>query len=347
MKGFYPNTIEDFLKFPEFIEWVNNPTFESNEAWEKWCQIHPDKIQLLQHAKDLLHSMQLEEENSMGLMDREKLLDTLLVENSIYKKKRIQDHRDRLRRNTSYWVRGIAASLLLMGVLILGKVMELHENGFDNRKLTWVEKEVPRGMKKVFFLPDGTKVTLNAGSVLSYASNFETNRSVKLQGQAYFEVQRDEEHPFSILSGEITTTVLGTSFDVKAYDDEEELHVAVMSGKVEVKSKKGLVSYLEKGEVSYYSPDLPAMRKSGFDYEELIGWKDKIIKFNQSNYEQVFNTLSKWYDIDFKVDPALKLHGKYTAKFVNQSLPNVLIGLEHSSNLNFKIKGRTVLVSSK
>ncbi|QDH79870.1 FecR family protein [Echinicola soli] len=347
MKGFYPNTIEDFLKFPAFIEWVNDPTMESNEQWEKWCQKYPDKVHLLQHAKDLLHSMQLEETNSMELRERDKLLDTLLVENSAYKKKRIRDHRDRLRKNTTYWIRGVAASLLLIGVLVLGKVLVLDEKGIDQQKITWTEKAVPRGMKKMIYLPDGTKVTLNSGSVLSYASNFENNRSVKLKGQAFFEVQRDKDHPFRIKSGEITTTVLGTSFDVKAYDDEQELHVAVMSGKVEVESERGLVSYLEKGEVSYYRPDLPAMRKSGFDYEELIGWKHKIIKFNQASYQQVFSTLSKWYDVDFKVDPALKIHGKYTAKFQNQSLPNVLIGLEHSSNLDFRIKGKTVLVSSK
>jgi len=214
-------------------------------------------------------------------------------------------------------------------------------------QIAWIKKVVPRGMKKVFTLPDGSVVTVNSGSELSYSSDFENDRLVKLKGQAFFEVTKDPEHPFRIMSGDITTKVLGTSFDVKAYEDDRDIHVAVMTGRVEVKSEAGLNSYLTTGEVTYYVPKFQVMRKADFDYEELIGWKDKVIKFNRSSYHDVFQTLSNWYDVDFVIDPSLQLRGRYTARFKDQSLPNVLIGLEHSSNLKFDIQGNKIVVKRK
>jgi len=65
MKGFHPKNIEDFLKHPDFIAWVNRPTLSTDRYWEEWCAKNPDKIHLLQHARELLHGMKLEESNKM------------------------------------------------------------------------------------------------------------------------------------------------------------------------------------------------------------------------------------------------------------------------------------------
>ncbi|WP_192350093.1 FecR family protein [Algoriphagus sp. Y33] len=348
MNGFHPRSIEDFLKCADFIDWINNPKPNTDKFWEDWCARNPDKINMLQHARELLQGMKLEENNKLDKKERNQILEKLIIENRAYNRRRITEYREKMSRSTSIRIRAVAASVVLIGVLFFGRsLLTEKENTPVHNEISWVTKVVPRGIKKVFTLPDNSVVTVNSGSEFSYSSDFSNDRMVKLKGQAFFEVTSDPKRPFRVVSKDITTMVLGTSFDMKAYDDGSDLHVAVVSGKVEVKTEVGLNSLLTKGEVSFYNPELQAMQKTDYDYEELIGWKDKIIKFDRASYNEVFRVLSNWYDIDFIVDPSLRLRGKYTAKFKDQSLPNVIIGLEHSSNLKFEFQGKQVLVSRK
>ncbi len=91
----------------------------------------------------------------------------------------------------------------------------------------------PFGARVSFSLPDGTTGMLNSGSKLSYSLPFKNNRQIKLEGEAWFEVRHDEEYPFEIRTGNSTLKVLGTSFNMSAYPDENYVEVVLQNGKVE------------------------------------------------------------------------------------------------------------------
>ena len=96
----------------------------------------------------------------------------------------------------------------------------------------------PFGMLSTITLPDGSKVILNAGTTITYPNAFVSkNREVEINGEAFFEVAHDAEHPFIVKANQINVEVLGTQFNVKAYEEDDWIEVSLSEGKVEVQSK--------------------------------------------------------------------------------------------------------------
>ncbi|MDN3670427.1 FecR domain-containing protein [Echinicola jeungdonensis] len=347
MKRFDPENIEDFLKHPDFVKWVHQPTSKSDRYWNNWCTRNTKKVHLLRHAKEIIQGMKLEEQNEMSSEDHQMIREKLLAENKKFNSVSKTKGNNGNSKLLLAWASGIAASILILGFLYFGPNRRSEQVACPEKKVEWISKRVPRGVKKIYTLPDGTKVTMNSGSWLSYREDFEENRVVRLYGQAFFEVTKDPEHPFEIYSKYLKTQVLGTSFDVKSYKDEDKVHVAVVTGKVKVQTSEGITNEMTPGEATFYNKKDKSLTEAKYEYEDLIGWKEKILKFNRLTYPEVFKQLSRWYDVDFVVDEGVALRGQYTAKFNNQSLSNVLIGLSYSSNLSFDIQGKKVLVKQK
>lgn len=132
-------------------------------------------------------------------------------------------------------VAGIAAAIALIGGFSLSYLF----NGGDNWVASRFENVVmaPSGQKSQLLLPDGTEVWLNSGSRLSYSYEFNTlDRVVNLEGEAFFDVKKDQQHPFVVKTGMVEVKVHGTSFNVQAYTDEEDIRVALLHGKVSLLS---------------------------------------------------------------------------------------------------------------
>jgi len=138
-------------------------------------------------------------------------------------------------------------------------------------------------------LPDGTRVWLNQNTKIEYPKQFASNeRMIKLNGEAFFEVKRDPSRPFIISSGVIKTTVLGTSFNVKAYNgNAPEVHVR--TGKVKVESKQNAV-FIEKGYAAIYVPTNKSMKKEKTTIVEPE-WKKVLIDVDGLTLEQIIQKL--------------------------------------------------------
>ncbi|KFF02669.1 FecR family protein [Flavobacterium reichenbachii] len=142
---------------------------------------------------------------------------------------------------------------------------------------------------RLLTLPDGTRVWLNQNSEIHYPSNFQENeRTVTLKGEAFFEVKRDTSRPFIISSGTIKTTVLGTSFNVKAYDDKQP-EVNVRTGKVKVETAENAV-FLERGYKAVYASKTSMVNKEKTDVYEP-DWKKVLIYADGLTLEEVLNQL--------------------------------------------------------
>jgi len=204
----------------------------------------------------------------------------------------------------------------------------------------------PRGGTYQITLPDGTKVWLNADSKLDFPVRFANNsRSVSLKGEAYFEVTADAARPFVVQSSGQKVTVLGTHFNINAYDDELAVTTTLLEGSVRIdsKSEKSFQSLmLYPGQQSIVTADAISMEK--VDPDDYIDWKNGKFVFSDESIASIMRKVARWYDVDVVfegIDQNEKFWGS-VSRFEN--VIKVLENLELTGGINFEIKGRTIFV---
>ena len=155
--------------------------------------------------------------------------------------------------------------------------------------------KIPRGMNKQITLTDGTKVWLNAESTLEYPETFEgkPNREVYLKGEAYFEVTKDAEHPFRVKTDALETLVLGTSFNVRAYS-EDDTQVTLVKGSVKVSDNRQNELCLQPGEHTDEKLNKTQVEKA----EDYHSWAEGIFYFDNTELIEIMRELGRWYNIN-------------------------------------------------
>lgn len=171
---------------------------------------------------------------------------------------------------------------------------------------------VPYGKRSKIKLSDNTSVWLNSGSKLVFPAAFENSkREVYLKGEAYFEVNHDEEHPFHVHTDNMEVQVLGTSFNVSAYDDEEETNTVLVEGAVELNfqgtSLLGKASrQMEPGTIARYSNANKTLDQAVVDTRLYTSWRDGYLIFNQQPLSDILKKVSRYYNITIQLeDPNL------------------------------------------
>lgn len=157
--------------------------------------------------------------------------------------------------------------------------------------------------KTTIDLPDGSKVWLNENSVLHYATKFE-KRLVQLEGEAFFEVAKKDGQTFEIVAGESKTTVLGTSFNVRAYPDESFVEVAVETGKVQFNSlqKEEEQVILEKSEYAILTKINKKVAKQQGTQPNAKSWKNEALYLRDVKMDQAVEALERYFAIDIQVE---------------------------------------------
>lgn len=203
--------------------------------------------------------------------------------------------------------------------------------------------ETPRGGVYQVTLSDGTEVWLNAVSSIRYPSEFTgDNREVELTGEAYFDVAKGVK-PFRVKTSGMEVRVLGTAFNLMAYQDENSVQTTLVSGAVSVTDGKG-ERKLEPGEQADWKPGAPAPTVSKPDLEGVLGWKDGEFRFRKTNIASIMRQISRWYDVDVRYEgetPDFRFTGIVSRKeYVNQ----LLDALELTGEIHFKTDGKTITV---
>ncbi|WP_186755358.1 FecR family protein [Echinicola salinicaeni] len=200
------------------------------------------------------------------------------------------------------------------------------------------------GQVSSFTLPDSSKIWLSSGSSFTYPEKFGATREVALKGEAFFDVHLNPNKPFLIKSGNLSTQVLGTSFNISAYP-EENMEVAVFSGKVAVKEafEEGKTIYLTKNQMTTWKTNSGFGQTQTFEPSEMAKWRQGILTFKNAKMDEVIQQLSKWYDIQFKLN---KKPGNclYTGEFKNTSLENALNIIQYALKINYSINEKEVLI---
>jgi transmembrane sensor len=194
----------------------------------------------------------------------------------------------------------------------------------------------PLGSRVSFNLPDGTTGMLNSGSHLSYSIPFTTNRQVKLEGEGWFEVNRDENHPFEINVGISTVKVLGTSFNVSAYPVENYVEVVLQKGKVEfIKNNDNeKVAMFPSERLVFENGNIS---KSVTDPAKYNAWTEGKLVFRGDPMTEVARRIERWYNVKIILaDNELKKYS-FRATFLDDSLEEVLKFLSMTSPIRYRI----------
>lgn len=226
-----------------------------------------------------------------------------------------------------------------------GQIIYQIPNGLTNanQPAEYNTIEAPAGGQWEVILPDKSKVWLNARSSLTYPTYFAGNeRNVQLKGEAYFEIIHNEKMPFKVTSSGQTVEVLGTHFDIMAYQDEQIMRTTLLEGSVKI-SDNGNSRILVPGEQAQVS-DAAIKVTDKVDLEDVMAWKTGYFKFNES-LESIMRKIARWYDIKVtyanNVDQSLHFGGKISRY---KNLSSALKIMELTGNIHFKVEGRRVTV---
>jgi transmembrane sensor len=201
----------------------------------------------------------------------------------------------------------------------------------------------PRGGQYQIVLADGTKVWLNAASSLHFPTAFTGGqREVQLTGEAYFEVAKDKEKPFRVMTGDMRINVLGTNFNVNAYADEAAIRTSLLEGSVRI-MQGSATSLLQPGQQAILDKGTSSVKIAGADMNEVIAWKNGLFQFEGADITSIMRQIGRWYDVEIvfagKI-PAKRFNGKISRK---AELSDVLQILE-LSNVKFSIEGKKIVV---
>lgn len=224
-----------------------------------------------------------------------------------------------------------------------------YKAGGKEKEVLYNTMSTPRGGQYRLILPDGSKVWLNASSSIRYPTSFTGNgRRVAITGEAYFEVAKDPALPFRVsllpASGKagMEVEVLGTHFNVNAYDDEPLVNTTLLEGSVKVKQAAGSVM-IRPGQQAQVNPAGRISVASDVDLAGIVAWKEGHFVFRDADIKTIMHQLMRWYDVDVKYEGTIP-ERYFTADISrNKTLSGVLKILEQS-NIHFEIQGRTLTV---
>ncbi|MFD0793917.1 FecR family protein [Mucilaginibacter litoreus] len=237
------------------------------------------------------------------------------------------------------WV--VAASLIVL-IAVTGITYKYRTTILDVvSPIAKIEITTSKGQIASLTLADGTKVWINGESKLTYPEEFRgEKREVQLTGEAFFDVAHDANKAFIVNTGSIKTHVLGTSFNVKAYKDEDYIKVDVASGKVGVVAPSVKTVYLTpKQEAVIDKNNYAAIKNHGVDMGVLTSWRDGSFIVKNMPLPEVLSAIQRRFGIKIKADDNL-VNCSITANFTNVSFENVM------KIVSKLVKGRTIAVDN-
>lgn len=241
-----------------------------------------------------------------------------------------------------------------------------------NRKAVDFDTEIVsgKGMRKKITLPDGTLVWLNAGSKLSYDSdlNKKERRLVYLVGEAFFDVAHEQNRPFIVRTNKISIKVLGTAFNVKAYELDQVSEATLLRGSIELsvnnksqqkillkpsekfaltenrtaKDEKALLQ--DSGDLTLKIENIAPVRIAGQDYIEETSWKDDVLVFKNESFEELKPKLERWFNVQIEIAGNVPKSYRFTGIFKNEDIKEALTAMQLIKPFHFKLKADDVII---
>ena len=240
------------------------------------------------------------------------------------------------------WVKTAAAAVLIL--LTVGNVV-LYLSDRKPAKAQYAEIGALSGQKASLTLPDGTRVTLNSESTLKYSTAYnQSERTVELAGEAFFEVAKNQKIPFMVKAGNLAVEAKGTAFNVKAYPDENYISTTLTEGIVEVKTPEEMIAMRPNERVEYDKSGNKLKKLTLNDATGSIGWLHDELSFENATLEEVVASFSRIYNVDIRFASESIKEQRFTGKINNNSLLSVLRIISLTSPIRFEQKDSVVIL---
>jgi transmembrane sensor len=211
----------------------------------------------------------------------------------------------------------------------------------EDPKATINTLTTPRGGQFEVVLSDGTRVWLNSASSLKYPTSFTgSEREVELEGEAYFEVTKNQKMPFHVKTRNQEVDVLGTHFVIMAYSDEPVIKTTLLEGSVRINSEN-TGTLLSPGDQALVGKTIIVDKHANL--EEAIAWKNNVFEFNSADIKTIMRAIGRWYDVDIKYEGNFN-NQKLTAIVSRESNASELLQILSTSGFHFKIDGKSITV---
>ena len=203
----------------------------------------------------------------------------------------------------------------------------------------------PRGGKFKIELPDGSLVWLNAASSLHFPTAFRgKSRKVEMTGEAYFEIAKNKDNPFIVTVNGAEVQVLGTHFNVMAYNDEESVKATLLEGSVKFVNG-GNSSMLVPGQQAQLQKNGEIKTLSHVDTDHVISWKNGMFHFENADIREVMRQLSRWYNVEVVYKGQILRDPLHAEMPLNTNLSDALNALESTGSAKFEIDDNKIIVT--
>ncbi|MDP2115584.1 MAG: FecR domain-containing protein, partial [Bacteroidota bacterium] len=243
------------------------------------------------------------------------------------------------------------AAFLLIPIIGLGILYWVNQSNQQSDQYT--ETIAPRGQKSQIVLADGTKVWLNSDTKIRYPGNFSKNqRDVYLDGEAFFEVSKNERQPFVVHTSGVNVKVLGTKFNVKAYSDENQIETSLFEGKVNLLMTNSSDGTIEKevkpGQSFVYSKTDRQLVINRFPQDEINGWKKNQLLFKDDTFGKLVRKIERWYNVELVYDEKLFNDRRLTVElFEGERLERLMDILSLALLVDYKYEKEKIILTPK
>lgn len=338
MQDYARYDIKDFLADEAFCRWVLHQKPADNAFWENWMRNNPDRANIVTTAKELISEIH----HAQNYLSEEELQHELQRLSSARKSAtEALQYAERSRGWLGRFSLALGALTCLVVLFYFFGYLPARTNESqigqeslqDKRNEKWVEVFNNQTNTRSISLPDGSSVRLSPQSKIRYPATFAKNeREVLLNGEAFFEVTKNPESPFKVYTSDVVTTVLGTSFTVKAFDQDRDVRVVVKTGRVTVSAnavqkttqepEKNELVLLPNQQVVYHRDD-QKMKRSLIENPSQVGPADitsQNLVFENAPVSKVFESLQKRYEVQIIYDADLMAGCQLTAELGQESL---------------------------
>ncbi|WP_430974405.1 FecR family protein [Sunxiuqinia rutila] len=342
MKQNKQNIYEKLIADQRFVAWVLKTGEEDNSYWEQWEEEHPEYLPVFKEACETVRMFRFAKVNPSPVeIDRQ-------WEQA---EQRMQTETKRLITPVVLgWYQRVAAILILpITIAALWFFYNQLQLEADFKRVAnyhqehQVQVEAPLGGQLVAELPDGSKAWLNSGSTLNYPAVFSREkREVEMSGEIYFQVAKGEE-PFFVKNLGPTIQVHGTEFNVHAYENEENVTVALAEGKISLNSNGQQLEVIP-GEVVTFNRASEQLDKQKDDIYPYTCWREGRYIFRNASLGSVLRTLERRYNVSIELRDGEELsHTKYNATISGEPLEQILELLTFTAPLDYKYKRAKIL----
>ncbi|TDW96375.1 FecR family protein [Dinghuibacter silviterrae] len=337
MKDYLLYGVEDFVTDESYLRYYFRENEEDIRFWTEWIQRHPEKLDVVLSANNYIDAFAVRLSEAEFHREQQRFTESL-------------DALDAAPRRSTRKRRLIGGAVAI--IIAAVAYVAVQKSAREQEKVAMMEKYVPKGERAHITLPDGTEVTLNSDSRLTYPSKFTGEaRELKLSGEAFFNVKQDQQHPFHVITSNLVVTVLGTSFNMECYPEKSHTKVALVTGKVRLDRITDIATRHIMGEALVLTPtemgvfdkhDL-SLRRTNFDPDEETGWRQGVVVFKDADFNDIEDRLDRVYNIRL-VNKSHKTHFKFNGTFSDVSGEDIIKRICLSSNLSYIIDGNVITI---